>query len=196
MDRSNHYEAAFEGYLQWHRLPYIGVDESRRSFLGEERVKSLDFIVCGHHGSRWLIDVKGRRFPAGREERPRRIWECWSTREDVISLQRWAERFGPGYQPLLVFMYHLLPYAPPVGVDDEVWNWHGRRYLLRAVPVLDYQRWMRLRSPKWDTVMLSRAAYQQVAKPFREIIRQATASHLLAGRPALPESIAAAKRED
>ena len=33
MDRSNHYEAAFEGYLQWHRLCYVGVDESRRSLM-------------------------------------------------------------------------------------------------------------------------------------------------------------------
>ena len=29
MDRSNHYEAAFEAYLQWHRLCYVAVDERR-----------------------------------------------------------------------------------------------------------------------------------------------------------------------
>ena len=28
MDRSNHYEAAFEAYLQWHRLCYVAVDET------------------------------------------------------------------------------------------------------------------------------------------------------------------------
>src|SRR5438067_2258594 len=60
MDRSNHYEAAFEAYLQWHKLCYVGVDETRRSRLGETPVKSLDFIVYGESGSRLLVDVKGR----------------------------------------------------------------------------------------------------------------------------------------
>src|SRR5713226_2722006 len=74
MDRSNHYEAAFEAYLQWHRLCYVAVDETRRSMLGEERIKSLDFIVYGERGARLLVDVKGRRFPSGIKH-PRRVWE-------------------------------------------------------------------------------------------------------------------------
>src|SRR5437868_5004877 len=75
MDRSNHYEAAFEGYLQWHRLCYVAVDETRRAMLGDLRVKSLDFIVHGPGGARLLVDVKGRRFPTGPGQRPRRVWE-------------------------------------------------------------------------------------------------------------------------
>jgi hypothetical protein len=43
MDRSNHYEAAFEALLQWHRLSYVAVDETRRAMLGDLRVKNLDF---------------------------------------------------------------------------------------------------------------------------------------------------------
>ena len=35
MDRGNHYEAAFEAYLQWHRHCYVAVDETRRPILGE-----------------------------------------------------------------------------------------------------------------------------------------------------------------
>ena len=66
MDRGNHYEAAFEAYLRWHRLCYVGVDESRRAMLGDERVKSLDFIVYGERQARLLIDVKGRRYPGGK----------------------------------------------------------------------------------------------------------------------------------
>ena len=62
MDRSNHYEAAFEGYLQRHRLCYVAVDETRRAVFGDFRVKSLDFIVHGEHGARLLVDVKGSRF--------------------------------------------------------------------------------------------------------------------------------------
>ncbi|MFL5243819.1 MAG: HYExAFE family protein, partial [Gemmataceae bacterium] len=62
MDRSNHYEAAFEAYLRWHRYCYVAVDETRRAVLGETRVKNLDFIVYGEPDARLLIDVKGRRF--------------------------------------------------------------------------------------------------------------------------------------
>jgi hypothetical protein len=170
MKRSNAYEAAFEGYLQWHRHCYVAVDETRRSFLGERRVKSLDFIVTGEFGARWLIDVKGRRYPAGREERPRRVWECWSTRDDIDSLLQWSERFGGGYRPLLVFIYEIMPFAPPLPDGEELWTWHGRRYLLRAVPVDLYQTCMHVRSPRWGTVTLPTAVYQQLARPFHEFM--------------------------
>src|SRR5881409_2025821 len=89
MDRSNHYEAAFEAYLQWHRYCYVAVDETRRAMLGETRVKSLDFIVYGERCSRLLVDVKGRRYPGGKEGRWRRVWESWSDREDIDGLTRW-----------------------------------------------------------------------------------------------------------
>ena len=109
MDRSNHYEAAFEAYLQWHRLCYVAVDETRRATLGDTRVKSLDFLVFGHGGSRLLVDVKGRRFPGGKKPKLRWIWQNWCMREDLDGLARWAEVAGPGYQGLLVFAYHLQP---------------------------------------------------------------------------------------
>jgi hypothetical protein len=178
MDRSNPYEAAFEGYLQWHRHCYIAVDESRRSFLGDRRVKSLDFVVYGESGSGWLVDVKGRRYPGGSEQRPRRVWECWSTREDVDSLQQWAERLGPGYRAVLVFLYKIMPYAPPVPEGEEWWTWQGRRYLLRAVTVDDYQMWMRTRSPRWQTVSLPTAAFWRVSRPFHELLREPLAPEI------------------
>jgi hypothetical protein len=164
MDRSNHYEAAFEAYLQWHRLCYIAVDETRRAVMGETRVKSLDFIVYGN-GTRLVVDVKGRRFPTGRPEKPRRVWECWSMREDVDGLGRWAELAGPGYQGLLVFAYHLQPNVEVPEDTEDLWTWRGKRYLLRAVAVDDYRQHMRVRSPKWDTVALPCAAFRALVRP-------------------------------
>ncbi|HTU90178.1 MAG TPA: HYExAFE family protein [Gemmataceae bacterium] len=165
MDRSNHYEASFEAYLQWHRLCYIAVDETRRPILGEAPVKSLDFIVFGENGSRLVVDVKGRRFPAGRPGKQRRVWECWSTRDDIDGLLRWVDLWGPGYQGLLVFSYHILPCVELPADTEDLWTWHGRRYLLRAVEINDYQRHMRVRSPKWGTVTLPRAAYREMVQP-------------------------------
>jgi hypothetical protein len=166
MDRSNHYEAAFEAYLQWHRLCYVGVDETRRAWLGETRVKNLDFIVHGDGGARLLVDVKGRSFPSGSPGRQRRIWECWSTREDVDGLERWAGLFGSDYQALLVFTYYLQPSVSLAEDTDDLWTWRGRRYLLRAIPVADYRRHMRVRSPKWETVGLPGPVFRDLVRPF------------------------------
>src|SRR5207248_8997321 len=129
MDRSNHYEAAFEDWLQEQDLCYVAVDETRRAMLGGSRVKSLDFIVHGPLGARLVVDVKGRRFPGGPPEKPRRVWENWSTKEDVDGLSRWAARFGPGYQGLLVFAYHVLPQVDLRDDTEDLFCWRGRRYL-------------------------------------------------------------------
>lgn len=44
-NRDNHYEAAFEEYLRVHGIPYVAVDEAKRSRWAEASIKSLDFIV-------------------------------------------------------------------------------------------------------------------------------------------------------
>jgi hypothetical protein len=165
MDRGNHYEAAFEAYLQWHRLGYVAVDESRRAVLGEEPVKSLDFIVFGPNGSRLVVDVKGRRFPTGSARKPRRVWECWTTQDDLDSLERWADLSGSDYRGLLVFAYHVLtPVRLPDDTED-LWTWRGRRYLLRAVGAADYRRHARVRSPRWGTVTLPHAVFRDLVRP-------------------------------
>jgi hypothetical protein len=171
MDRNNHYEAAFEGYLQSCRSCYVAVDESRRTVLGDADLKNLDFIVFGKdNGPGYLIDVKGRQFPAMSRGRQRRVWECWSTHEDVSGLRRWEERFGAGYRSLLVFAYELLP-----GIDfwegsEDLWSWRGRRYLFRAVTVDDYHPHMRVRSPRWGTVDLPTLKFHRLFRPFRQFL--------------------------
>jgi len=165
MDRSNHYEAAFEAYLRARRLCYIAIDETRRTLLDENgTVKSLDFIVYGPR-SRLLVDVKGRRF-GGTVERPRRVWKNWSEEEDVIGLERWQERFGSDYRSLLVFAYHILPSVelPPDTVD--LFEWRDRRYLLRAIPINEYKRHMKVISPRWKTVGIPAAVFRELVRPF------------------------------
>ena len=137
----------------------------------DEPVKSLDFVVYGANGSKLLVDVKGRRFPSGKKDKPRRVWETWSTREDVDGLQRWAERFGDGYIGLLVFVYRVLPTVLLQLGTPDLWLWHDRFYLLRAVRVEDYVRHMRVRSPRWGTVMLPTTAFRDLVRPFRDFVR-------------------------
>jgi hypothetical protein len=165
MDRSNHYEAAFEAFLQQNSLCYVAVDESRRAMLGGLRVKSLDFVVYGHGGSRLVVDVKGRRYPGGSPTKPRRVWENWSTHEDIEGLEKWSSLFGSEYQGLLVFAYHLADLVELPHDTPDVWSWRDRRYLLRAVPASEYRRAMRVRSPKWNTVHLPTAVFRDLVKP-------------------------------
>jgi hypothetical protein len=166
MDRTNHYERAFEAYLHWHGLGYIAVDETRRAVLGDKPVKSLDFVVFGDNGNRLVVDVKGRRFPGGKPDKPRRVWECWSKPDDVDGLLRWAELSGPGYQGVFVFAYHLLPAVQVPDDTADLWTWRGNRYLLRAVAANDYQKFMRVRSPRWGTVWLPAERFRELVKPF------------------------------
>jgi hypothetical protein len=166
MDRTNHYEAAFEAYLQRHQLCYVAVDETRRAVHDETPLKNLDFIVYGKAGARLLVDVKGRRFPTGSAGRLRCVWECWSTQDDISGLEQWAELFGSDYQGLLVFVYQLLPSVLLQEETDDLWIWNGQRYLLRAVPVGDYRRHMRVRSPRWGTVSLPGAVFRELVRPF------------------------------
>jgi hypothetical protein len=169
MDRSNHYEAAFESYLLDRRLCYVGVDESRRTFLGDRPVKNLDFIVLGEE-FRLLVDVKGRRFPGGPPGKERHVWETWSTVEDVTGLSRWVEYFGPGYRGILLFMYQLQPSVAMADNTPDLWKWHGQQYLLRSLDVADYRRHMRQRSPRWGTVGLPGAAFRDLVRPFSAFI--------------------------
>lgn len=167
MDRSNPYEAAFEGYLRARGLCYVAVDEARRATLGGSPVKNLDFIVHGLAGGRLLVDVKGRQFPGGTVQKPRYVWESWATQEDVLGLRRWASLFGPGATALFAFLYRLLPTVSVPAASADLFTWRGDQYLVRAVTVEDYLLHMRVRSPKWGTVGLPGAAFRTLARPFR-----------------------------
>ena len=175
MDRSNHYEAAFEAYLQWQRYCYIAVDETRRAMLGTTSVKSLDFLVYGDGTARLLVDVKGRRFPGQSKGKERFVWECWSVLEDIDGLERWRALFGDGYQGLFVFTYLLQPTVAVPEETADLFHWRGQRYLFRAIPVDEYRQYMKLRSPKWGTVDLPRARFRQLVRPLQDFM-QGTAS--------------------
>jgi len=171
MDRANHYEAAFESYLQAGRHAYVAVDEARRSVLGDSPVKSLDFLVFGRAGAKLCVDVKGRRFPAGPQAKPRRVWECWASAEDVDGLERWSRLAGDGFRGLFVFAYLL---GKDVELPDSTSGLHrfrGRRYLFRAIDADDYRECMRVRSPRWKTVSLPLRDYRALVRPFDDFVR-------------------------
>ncbi len=134
--RDNHYEAAFEEYLRQRQVPYIAVDETKRALLGDASLKSLDFIVSPAAGPAWLIDVKGRRFPSGDQQK--QYWKNWSTGDDVRSLTAWQRLFGPKAQGLFVFAYEVVADRAPLPLD-QLFPYRNRLYGFLGVRSHDYQ---------------------------------------------------------
>src|SRR4051812_8105950 len=164
-DRSNHYEAAFEEFLRARQIPYVAVDESRRSLLSGGSIKSLDFIVSPPGPQTWLVDVKGRRFPSGDEQK--QYWKNWSTLDDLRSLAQWEKLFGGTFCGLFVFAYNLVGPRSPLP-REMLFTRRGETYGFVGVRLCDYSYHARPISSAWDTVAMPTAAFRRCARPAEE----------------------------
>jgi len=167
-NRDNHYEAAFEAYLRRRRLPYVAVDEAKRSLLADGRsIKSLDFIVSSPGPTTWLVDVKGRRFPSGDEQK--QYWKNWSTRDDLRSLRRWEELFGEQFRGLFVFAYNIIGDRAPLPAE-RLFEHRNALYAFVAIRLSSYLAGARPISPSWDTVAMSTADFRRLARPVEDFL--------------------------
>ncbi len=178
--RRHHYEHAFEQYLRDARVPYLSVNEAKKSLLPEravlrtqagtsppKKLKNFDFVVYGQ-GSNLLVEVKGRRLSAvrlkdGTPSKPR--MESWVTMDDLEALSRWRMLFGPAFEPVFVFVYWCDD-VPPDGVFVETIEHRSRWYTLRAIGLDAYMEAMKVRSPKWGTMHLASADFDALSHPF------------------------------
>jgi len=165
-NRDNHYEAAFEAYLRHRCLPYVAVDEARRSVLGDgDSIKNLDFIVSVPGLGTWLIDVKGRRFPSSEDQ----YWKNWSTRDDLKSLAQWETLFGESFRGLLVFAYNIVGDRAPLPAE-QLFEFREAIYGFVGVTLTDYAAYCRPISPRWDTVAMPAADFRRLARPVEEFL--------------------------
>ena len=164
-NRHNHYEAAFEAFIRARRVPCVAVDEAKRSFFGDEALKSPDFLLYPRLGPNLVVEVKGKK---GKDHRGRRPWENWVTTDDLDGLARWQEMFGPGFRAILAFAYaESLPEFPlPPG--DGSFEFRGRAYRFWAVGLDDYVQHLRSRGPAWKAVAMARAEFRRRVRPLRE----------------------------
>lgn len=160
-NRENHYEAAFEEYLRRQCIPYVAVDEAKRSRLCEGSIKSLDFIVSPPGGRSWLVDVKGRRFPSGQQKQ---YWKNWSTRDDLVSLAQWERLFGEQFGSLFVFAYNVIGDRAPLP-PERLFEFRGGLYGFVGIRVVEYTRYARPISPRWDTLAMPAGRFRQFAAP-------------------------------
>jgi hypothetical protein len=176
MKRDNHYETAFEAYLRSKRIPYVATNESRRSLMGEESLKSLDFIVSPTGGScSYLVDVKGRRFPSG-SGKQKQYWKNWSTHDDLRSMAHWATLFGPQFNGLFVFAYNIVGDRAPLP-PERLFEHRGSLYGFVAIRLDHYACWARTVSVKWNTVSIPTARFRDLAEPIDYLFEK---SHRLA----------------
>jgi hypothetical protein len=162
---SLHYEAAFADYLRSRGVPYVAVDEHRKSIFAGERVKSFDFLVYHPGGEKWLVDVKGRKFPYDTDGQ-KRYWENWITRDDLTGLTHWEEAFGAGFRSVFVFAYQLQGSVarPPT---DYLHVFREAHYAFMCIPLTEYRRACRPRSAAWDTLSMPAARFRALARPIQ-----------------------------
>jgi hypothetical protein len=184
-NRDNHYEAAFEAYLRDRRLPYVAIDETKRSLLCGESIKSLDFIVHSGQRASWLIDVKGRRFPGANEQK--QYWKNWSTRDDLRAMAAWEQLFGAGFQGLFVFAYAITGDRSPLPAEQLVTYRQGL-YAFLGVRLCDYACYARPISEAWQTVALPSQKFREIARPIEDFLTTVdpTVSKAGAFAPAAP----------
>ncbi len=182
-DTARHYERAFDHYLRSRRVAFVRVDEARRQLLpidapSTANLKFFDYVVYGQSAN-LLVELKGRRLASPRSTaksdtptntptsapRPASRLECWVTQDDLGSLQRWEMLFGPPFEALIVFAYWCST-EPPASLFQEVFEFEGRWYALRAVRVQDYLGAMRTRSPRWRTVDMPQADFERISQRF------------------------------
>jgi hypothetical protein len=173
--RHNHYEAAFESFLRIRRVPYVAVDEARRSWHGEESLKNLDFIVSPGRANapatqRWLIDIKGRHFPSGDRKQ---YWRNWTTADELRSLGRWETLLGEQFTAALVFAYLIRGDMAPLPLA-QLFPFRGQWYGFLAVKLEHYLSWAKQISPKWDTWSIPPAQFRSLAIPIDTLLQSPT----------------------
>ena len=158
---SAHYEVALADYLRSRGVPYVAVDEARRSLFAGAKIKSFDFIVYPPNGTSWLVDVKGRKFPyLGRGAA--RYWENWVTQADLDGLEKWEAVFSEGFEALLVFAYWLAG-DPARWPTLAVHPYGGNHYAFYGVPLAAYRHHCKVRSGRWKTVSLPTRVFRRLA---------------------------------
>ncbi len=170
--RRFHYDRAFEHYLRANAIAYVAVDEAKRALSSEReqqsvpsKLKSFDFVVYSQTGPNLLVDVKGRKH-AGNTGR---ALQNWVTRDDVTSLNRWAEIFGSDFEPVFIYLFWC-DAQPPDALFHEVFEYQDRWYAVVAVKLRDYREHLRDRSAKWDTVNVPAKAFTTMSRQLASLL--------------------------
>ncbi len=164
----NHYERAFGNWLIDNRVRYIAVDEQKRAALGRSKVKSFDYLLYPANQQIIVAEVKGRAFK-GTSFAKLAGFECWVTADDVEGLVRWQRIFGASHTAAFIFAYRV----KNVDVDfdgRDVYDFDSGRYIFFCIKLDNYRKFMKIRSPKWQTVTLPADRFRQCAVQIQKLL--------------------------
>lgn len=164
----NHYERAFENWLIDNHIQHICVDDSKRLAFGRSKIKSFDFLLYPRNQQTIIAEVKGKLFK-GTNFAKLAGFECWVTAEDITGLTKWQEIFGQDHLAAFVFAYKI----DKIDVDFDgrsVYDFDANKYIFFAVRLNDYCKFMKRRSPKWQTVTLPADKFRQCAVQMQNLL--------------------------
>lgn len=164
----DHYERAVLDFLQSHCVPYLRVDESKRSAFAGVKLKSFDLLIYPGCGDNILVDVKGRKWPY-LSKGGRRYWENWVTADDLRGLKSWEDVFGQSFRAGFLFCYWLTE-AGDLPSQAGIHEFAGRKYGFLLVWLNDYADNMRVRSPRWQTLSMGSARFRELSKPLEDVL--------------------------
>ena len=175
---ANHYERAFENWLIDNHIQYVTINEQKRAKFpasirsaeasGLCKFKSFDFLLYPRNQEAIIAEVKGRAFK-GTSFAKLAGFECWVTAEDIDGLTKWQEVFGQGHTAVFIFTYKV----ENIDVDfdgREVYDFDANRYMFFAVKLDDYRKFMKQRSPKWQTVTLPADKFRRCAVQMQNLL--------------------------
>lgn len=149
-------------------IKYVTVDEQKRAAFGICKIKSFDFLLHPPNGQTIIAEVKGRAFK-GTSFAKLTGFECWVTAEDIDGLTEWQRVFGQGHTAVFVFAYKI----ENIDVDfdgRDAYDFDANRYVFFAVKLDDYRKFMKHRSPKWQTVTLPADKFRQCAIQLQQLL--------------------------
>lgn len=168
MNQKNHYESAFECFLRSRKIPYFSNRQEHRNQLPNgQTLKNFDFVVSHPNQGHWIVDIKGRRFPGGKNSK--NFWKNWTTEDDLTGMLHWESLMGKNFQALFVFAYLITGDRSPLPFD-ELFVWHKRRYAFVAIGLHPFIAEARLISPRWRTYELPTSRFRALAYPFTDLL--------------------------
>ena len=157
----NHYEQAFGNWLMDNNIRYIEVDEQKRAAFGRNKIKSFDYFVYPPNQKILVAEVKGRTFH-GKSFAGISGFESWVAADDVDSLAAWQQVFGKTHIAVFIFVYKV----EKVDVDFDgcdVYEFNNTKYAFFCIKLTDYQKYIKLRSRRWQTVNLPADKFRKCA---------------------------------
>ncbi len=164
----NHYERAFENWLTDNHIQHICVDDSKRLAFGRSKIKSFDFLLYPRNQQTIIAEVKGRKFK-GTNLAKLTGFECWVTADDIDGLASWQEVLGTGNCAAFIFAYEI----ENIDVDldgRDAYDFGGITYMFFCIRLDEYRKFMKTRSPKWQTVTIPADKFRKCAVQMQDIV--------------------------